>query len=114
MNKFRFLSFFLIASAPIFLGGCLGDIQGWACSFFDDPDHCFQSAAVQGGDPTGCEKIKGEGVSILLVEQNAAQSLAISDQAYILEEGRIGLSGTGVALLNDDNVRRLYLGVDAE
>ncbi len=61
MNKFRFLSFFLIAGAPIFLGGCLGDIQGWACSFFDDPDHCYQSSAVQDGDPAGCEKIKGEG-----------------------------------------------------
>lgn len=59
------------------------------------------------------EEIKREGVSILLVEQNAAQSLAISDQAYILEEGRIGLSGKGASLLNDDNVRRLYLGIDA-
>jgi branched-chain amino acid transport system ATP-binding protein len=59
------------------------------------------------------EEIKREGVSILLVEQNAAQSLAISDQAYILEEGRIGLSGKGPALLKDDNVRRLYLGIEA-
>jgi len=59
------------------------------------------------------EEIKREGVSILLVEQNAAQSLAISDHAYILEEGRIGLSGKGTSLLNDDNVRRLYLGLDA-
>ena len=58
------------------------------------------------------QEIKKEGVSILLVEQNAAQSLAISDQAFILEEGRIGLTGEGTALLNDDNVRRLYLGVD--
>jgi branched-chain amino acid transport system ATP-binding protein len=59
------------------------------------------------------EEIRKEGVSILLVEQNAAQSLAISDQAFILEEGRIGLSGKGSALLDDDNVRRLYLGIEA-
>ena len=59
------------------------------------------------------EEIKREGVSILLVEQNAAQSLAISDYAYILQEGRIGLSGEGNTLLNDDNVRRLYLGIEA-
>ncbi len=61
MNKFRFLSWGLMFVAPVFLSGCLGDIQGWACSFFDDPDHCYQSSAVQDGDPTGCEKIKGEG-----------------------------------------------------
>lgn len=58
------------------------------------------------------EEIKREGVSILLVEQNAAQSLAISDQAFILEEGRIGLSGKGADLLSDDKVRRLYLGLE--
>jgi len=55
-------------------------------------------------------EIKREGVSILLVEQNAAQSLSISDQAFILEEGRIGLSGPGNVLLHDDKVRQLYLG----
>jgi branched-chain amino acid transport system ATP-binding protein len=60
------------------------------------------------------QEINGEGVSILLVEQNAMQSLSISDTAYILEEGRIGLSGEGKALLHDDNVRRLYLGVSED
>lgn len=58
------------------------------------------------------EEIKREGVSILLVEQNVAQSLSISDQAFILEDGRVGLSGEGSALLNDDNVRRMYLGIE--
>lgn len=58
------------------------------------------------------EEIKREGVSILLVEQNAAQSLSISDQAFILEDGRVGLSGKGSTLLNDDNVRRMYLGIE--
>ncbi len=56
-------------------------------------------------------RINREGVSILLVEQNAPQALAISDMAYVLEEGRVALSGTGRELLNDDHVRRLYLGV---
>lgn len=56
------------------------------------------------------QAINREGVSILLVEQNAIQSLSISAQAFILEEGRIGLSGEGKVLLHDDNVRRLYLG----
>lgn len=58
------------------------------------------------------EEIKREGVSILLVEQNVAQSLSISDQAFILEDGRVGLSGEGSALLGDDNVRRMYLGIE--
>lgn len=61
MNKFRFFSWVVILGAPVFLSGCLGDIQGLACSFFDNPDHCYQSSAVQSGDPAGCEKITGEG-----------------------------------------------------
>ncbi|MBU1895493.1 hypothetical protein KJ641_01330 [Patescibacteria group bacterium] len=44
----------------IFLSGCTGNINEWACQFFDNPDHCLQNAAVQEGDTTGCEKIKGE------------------------------------------------------
>jgi branched-chain amino acid transport system ATP-binding protein len=57
------------------------------------------------------EEINREGVSILLVEQNAPQALSISDSAFVLEEGRIALSGSGSELLNDDHIRRLYLGV---
>lgn len=56
-------------------------------------------------------RINQEGVTILLVEQNAPQALAISDMAYVLEEGRVALAGTGQELLNNDHVRRLYLGV---
>lgn len=57
------------------------------------------------------QRINQEGVTILLVEQNAPQALAISDQAFVLEEGRVALSGEGHALLNDDHIRRLYLGI---
>lgn len=45
---------------PFLLTGCVGTINEWACSFFDDPDHCLQNAAVQDGDADGCAKVKGE------------------------------------------------------
>lgn len=57
------------------------------------------------------QRINQEGVTILLVEQNAPQALSISDQAFVLEEGRVALSGEGRTLLNDDHIRRLYLGI---
>lgn len=56
-------------------------------------------------------EINSDGVSILLVEQNALKSLAISQRAYILENGRISFQGVGKDLLQDDRVRRAYLGV---
>lgn len=49
----------VILFLPILLSGCVGTLNEWACSFFDDPDHCFQNAAVQDADPDVCEKIKG-------------------------------------------------------
>ena len=51
------------------------------------------------------------GMTILLVEQNVAVSLKISDRAYVLENGRIVMSGAGNALLHDDRVRQAYLGL---
>jgi branched-chain amino acid transport system ATP-binding protein len=60
------------------------------------------------------QQINQEGVTVLLVEQNAPQALAISDMAYVLEEGRIALSGKGQDLLEDDHVRQLYLGIGGE
>jgi len=54
--------------------------------------------------------INGEGVTVLLVEQNAKAALEIADYGYVLETGRITLSGTGSALLADDGVRKAYLG----
>lgn len=57
------------------------------------------------------KKINGEGVTILLVEQNVRQTLALCNRAYVLENGRVVLSGTGKELLNDDHVKEAYLGI---
>jgi branched-chain amino acid transport system ATP-binding protein len=51
-----------------------------------------------------------DGVSVLLVEQNAAIALRLADQAYLLETGRVVLSGPTAELRKDDSVRRAYLG----
>ena len=51
-----------------------------------------------------------DGVTVLLVEQNAGKSLAISDRAYVLENGRIALSGTGAELMASEEVKKAYLG----
>ena len=51
------------------------------------------------------------GITVLLVEQNARMSLAVSDRAYVLENGRITMSGKAKDLMADDQVRKAYLGV---
>jgi branched-chain amino acid transport system ATP-binding protein len=56
-------------------------------------------------------KINGDGVTILLVEQNVPQALALSDRGFVMEEGRIGLSGKGKNLLADPRIKKLYLGL---
>lgn len=56
------------------------------------------------------KKLNSEGMTILLVEQNAKMALKISDRAYVLETGLLTLSGSGKELLNNDDVRRSYLG----
>jgi branched-chain amino acid transport system ATP-binding protein len=55
--------------------------------------------------------LQRRGLTILLVEQNVAVSLQMSEVAYVLENGRIVLSGSGAALLGDERVRRAYLGL---
>jgi branched-chain amino acid transport system ATP-binding protein len=54
--------------------------------------------------------INADGVSILLVEQNARQALTLADRGYVLETGEVVLSGTGRELLADDRIRAAYLG----
>ncbi len=51
-----------------------------------------------------------DGTTILLVEQNAGKSLAISDRAYVLENGKIALSGTGKELMESEDIKKAYLG----
>ena len=55
-------------------------------------------------------EIKKRGTAILLVEQNAAESLRISDRGYVLETGRVVLSGAREGLMNDEKVKQSYLG----
>ena len=57
-------------------------------------------------------ELQSEGVTILLVEQNAAAALELSDHAYVLEVGSITLEGSGKQLLGDDRVKKAYLGED--
>jgi branched-chain amino acid transport system ATP-binding protein len=57
------------------------------------------------------QTIRHDGTSILLVEQNVNMALHISDRAYILENGRVALSGKAEELQNNDRVRQLYLGI---
>jgi branched-chain amino acid transport system ATP-binding protein len=55
-------------------------------------------------------EINASGVTVLIVEQNAAQALALANRGYVLETGEIVLTGTGKDLLADDRVRAAYLG----
>ena len=54
--------------------------------------------------------IHKEGTTILLVEQNAGKALAIADRAYVLETGNITMTGEAGTLLNDDRIKKAYLG----
>jgi branched-chain amino acid transport system ATP-binding protein len=56
-------------------------------------------------------RIRQEGATVLIVEQNVKQTLDIADRAYVLETGRVVMQGTGKALLNDPHVKTAYLGV---
>lgn len=55
-------------------------------------------------------EVNRQGITVLLVEQNAKMALAISNRAYVLETGSISLSGSAAELLSDDRVRKAYLG----
>ena len=55
-------------------------------------------------------EISQSGTTVLLVEQNAKKALSIADRAYVLETGTISLSGKASDLLNDESVKKAYLG----
>ena len=57
------------------------------------------------------QEINKQGVTILLVEQNVFQSLKIANRAYVLETGRVVLTGTGSELLSNDHVKKAFLGM---
>jgi branched-chain amino acid transport system ATP-binding protein len=56
-------------------------------------------------------RLKQEGNTILLIEQNAKMALKVSDRAYVIESGRIVLEGAARELMEDDSVKKAYLGV---
>jgi len=57
------------------------------------------------------KKIRQESTTVLIVEQNVKQTLAIADRAYVLEHGRVSMQGAGKDLLNDPHVKAAYLGL---
>ena len=56
------------------------------------------------------QKVSADGTTVLLVEQNAKKALSIADRAYVLETGRIVLEGDAKELMNDDSIKKAYLG----
>jgi branched-chain amino acid transport system ATP-binding protein len=57
------------------------------------------------------KRINKEGVTVMLVEQNVRQTLAMCDRAYVLENGRVVLEGTGKSLMDNPHVKEAYLGI---
>ena len=56
------------------------------------------------------QSVSASGTTVLLVEQNAKKALSIADRAYVLETGKISLDGSAKDLLNDDSIKKAYLG----
>lgn len=56
------------------------------------------------------EELHKDGITILLVEQNAKMALSVADRGYVLENGKISMSGDAKELLNDERIRKAYLG----
>ena len=77
---------------------------------FDEPSLGLAPAIVQDVLRT-IRELNREGLTCVLVEQNVALSLKLADRAYVLENGRVTLSGPGAELLADDRVRQAYLGM---
>jgi branched-chain amino acid transport system ATP-binding protein len=77
---------------------------------FDEPSLGLAPLVVQEVLHT-IRALNERGMTILLVEQNVAVSLRLSSRAYVLENGRVVMSGPGEALLHDDRVRQAYLGL---
>jgi branched-chain amino acid transport system ATP-binding protein len=77
---------------------------------FDEPSLGLAPTIVQEVFQT-VRKLNAAGLTILLIEQNVALSLKLASRAYVLENGRMVLEGTGEELLADDRVRKAYLGL---
>ncbi|MDA8110624.1 MAG: ABC transporter ATP-binding protein [Betaproteobacteria bacterium] len=77
---------------------------------FDEPSLGLAPTVVQEVFHT-IRLLHAKGLTVLLVEQNVALSLKLSEHAYVLENGRVVMSGSGEELLRDDRVRQAYLGL---
>ncbi|HWK94427.1 MAG TPA: ABC transporter ATP-binding protein [Pseudolabrys sp.] len=77
---------------------------------FDEPSLGLAPAVVQQVLAT-VRDLNRDGMTCVLVEQNVAVSLKLASHAYVLENGRITLSGSGAEMLGDDRVRQAYLGI---
>ena len=90
------------------IGRCLmGDPE---LIMFDEPSLGLAPTVVQ-SVLTTVRDLNRDGLTCVLVEQNVAVSLKLASQAYVLENGRITLAGSGEQLLRDDRVRQAYLGL---
>jgi branched-chain amino acid transport system ATP-binding protein len=90
------------------IGRCLmGDPE---LIMFDEPSLGLAPLVVQ-EVLHSIRMLNGRGLTILLVEQNVAVSLKISNHAYVLENGRVVISGSGAELLHNDRVRQAYMGL---
>jgi len=77
---------------------------------FDEPSLGLAPSTVQ-HVLAAIRDLNAQGLTCVLVEQNVAVSLKLASRAYVLENGRITLSGSGAQLLADDRVRQAYLGM---
>ena len=77
---------------------------------FDEPSLGLSPILVQDVFDIA-KRINKEGVTVMLVEQNVRQTLAMCDRAYVLENGRVVLEGTGKDLMNNPHVKEAYLGI---
>jgi len=77
---------------------------------FDEPSLGLAPAIAHGVLDT-IRDLNRDGITCVLVEQNVAMSLKLASRAYVLENGRVTLTGSGADLLADDRVRSAYLGM---
>lgn len=79
-------------------------------AMFDEPSYGLAPVVV-GELFTFIQQLRDQGIAILLVEQNIRHALEIADRGYVLENGRIVLEGVSKELLDNDHVRKAYLGI---
>lgn len=101
---------------PLFQGG-KQQILAMGCALMSTPKLLLLDEPSMGLAPIFIQEIfdiiqdiQKQGTTVLLIEQNANKALVISDRGYVLETGKIVLSGTGKELASSEEVRKAYLG----